>query len=455
MGVHDAVVVVPGIMGSELLDTTTGRTLWGLRDPRWYVNAWTSRAPLQALRLTEDERAGRYGRVRAAGLLRFPAFAPLLRGFEPYTALTTALRRVTAHPAAVLAFPYDWRLPVAHNTTLLAEAADRHLSAWRRHPAYLAARGKDPDGRPARLVIVAHSMGGLLARGLALVQGATDEVGLTVTFGTPFYGAPEAAVLLSAGRGLPVPLPAGRVRELAATLPGVHDLLPTYRCLDTGTDARSLEPDDVRDLGGDRELAECSARWHSRLSHLAPRRHVQVVGAHQPTVQALRIDAGTATGYRYTCRPAAGGGIDRIDLGGDGTVPRQSAQLPRGPAMPLGQTHGAIASTAEALLIAVDALTGTDTGPWQGGGTIGLDLPDTIEEGRTAGVVVTGAAHPRDVGCRVVDLAGNRQVDSPVLRPRDGALVATTCPLGPGLYRVGVAGGGNAPVSQILLVGPH
>ena len=26
-----AVVVLPGIMGSELVDTTTGKTLWGLR----------------------------------------------------------------------------------------------------------------------------------------------------------------------------------------------------------------------------------------------------------------------------------------------------------------------------------------------------------------------------------------------------------------------------------------
>ncbi|MEV4510951.1 hypothetical protein AB0K00_18510 [Dactylosporangium sp. NPDC049525] len=30
----DLVVVVPGIMGSELTDAVTGETLWGLRDPR-------------------------------------------------------------------------------------------------------------------------------------------------------------------------------------------------------------------------------------------------------------------------------------------------------------------------------------------------------------------------------------------------------------------------------------
>src|SRR5712691_7249259 len=108
---RDAVVVVPGIMGSELIDETSGRLLWGLADPRWYVSAWTSGASLDALRLTEDERAGRYGRVRATRLLRFPAFAPLLAGFEPYSRLLKAIRAVAPHPDAVAEFAYDWRLP--------------------------------------------------------------------------------------------------------------------------------------------------------------------------------------------------------------------------------------------------------------------------------------------------------------------------------------------------------
>ena len=39
---QDAVVVVPGIMGSALRDTTTGRPLWGLR-PDWYARTWAGR----------------------------------------------------------------------------------------------------------------------------------------------------------------------------------------------------------------------------------------------------------------------------------------------------------------------------------------------------------------------------------------------------------------------------
>ena len=55
------------------------------------------------------ERAGRYGRVAAR---RFPAFAPLLAGFAPYTAVLKGLRSVVWHPDAVAEFTYDGQLPV-------------------------------------------------------------------------------------------------------------------------------------------------------------------------------------------------------------------------------------------------------------------------------------------------------------------------------------------------------
>ncbi|MFD1047175.1 hypothetical protein ACFQ1S_17285, partial [Kibdelosporangium lantanae] len=38
----DAVIVVPGVMGSELIDAQSGRVLWGMRRLGWYAQAWTS-----------------------------------------------------------------------------------------------------------------------------------------------------------------------------------------------------------------------------------------------------------------------------------------------------------------------------------------------------------------------------------------------------------------------------
>ena len=56
---------------------------------------------------------GRYGRVRATQLLRFPAFAPVLAGLTPYERCRRACRTVLWDPDALAEFPYDWRLPAA------------------------------------------------------------------------------------------------------------------------------------------------------------------------------------------------------------------------------------------------------------------------------------------------------------------------------------------------------
>ncbi|WP_436535218.1 lipase family alpha/beta hydrolase [Actinoplanes sp. HUAS TT8] len=437
----DAVVVVPGIMGSELVDTGTGETLWGLRDPRWYVKAWAGGSALRALALTDDERAGHYGRVRATGLLRFPAFAPVLRGFEPYGRLLDGIRPVTRDPAAVAEFGYDWRLPVSHNAALLADFADAHLRAW---------RARSP-GDDVRVVIVAHSMGGLLARHLTTIPGAADLVRRVITLGTPFYGAAKAVVLLSSGRGGPLPLPHARLRDLVRGLPGVYDLLPTYRCVDTGTDARRLDVSDVRGLGGDGELAEAAFARAGRVARVALPGHVQVVGAHQPTTQSVRLDAGVAVGERWTCKPAAAGGIERVDLAGDGTVYRESAQLHDVAAMPLAQSHGAIARSNEAIIAVADVLTDRRTGPWLGAGDLGLDLPDLVRPGVPFTVEVSGADHPLDVSCRVIDASTDRMVQPVPLRRADGRIAGTVAVPAPGVYRVEAAGGGSSPVSQLVM----
>jgi Lecithin:cholesterol acyltransferase len=453
---RDAVVVVPGIMGSELVDAESGRVLWGLADPRWYVSAWTTGTSLQALALSPKEREGRYGRVRASRLLQFPAFAPVLAGFAPYTKLLAGLRAVTCHQEAVAEFPYDWRLPVAHNSRLLAGFAAAHLARWRAHPMAKAARRAARDGQPARLVLVAHSMGGLLAAGACADERLDGLVRAVLTLGTPSYGAPKAVLMLGSGRGAPA-LPRGRLRRLVAGLPGVYDLLPSYRCISDGTSARRLTAADVAALGGDPELAASSLSRSVRRSATTPWRTgaelVQVAGAHQPTVQALTFDAGTVTGHRYTYQPTAGG-VAQVDLGGDGTVPRESAALPDTTVMPLAQSHGALAGSAEAVLVAQDVLTDRRTGPWQGAGELGLDLPDLITAGQPYQVGVTGLDRPTDASCTVLDLRIGLRVDTPTLVRRGGGIAGAGRPLPAGLYHVRLHGHGTSPVTQLLMATP-
>src|SRR5262249_30049412 len=153
-----------------------------------------------------------------------------------------------------------------HHAARLAECANRHLDAWLAHPRHEQVRAVRPDGRPGRLVLVAHSMGGLVVRAMAAIPGAMERVRAVVTLGTPFEGAAKAAVIPTSGRGGPGPLPHRRMRRLATTMPGLHELLPTYRCVDDGDDVRRLTPADVASLGGDRDLAEAARTMHARTA---------------------------------------------------------------------------------------------------------------------------------------------------------------------------------------------
>jgi hypothetical protein len=128
------------------------------------MKTWTRPDCLTALHMTEAELAGSTGRIQPVQLLRHSGWTPYLKGCEPYTDLVSAAHACAAHPDAVLECPYDWRLPVASNGRLLAEAARRHLTAWRNNPAHAEARTARVDAHPGRLLFVAHSMGGLVTQ---------------------------------------------------------------------------------------------------------------------------------------------------------------------------------------------------------------------------------------------------------------------------------------------------
>ncbi|TQE30531.1 hypothetical protein Sipo8835_23140 [Streptomyces ipomoeae] len=446
-------------MGSALLDTATGRRIWGL-SVRGLARAWRRRDGLLPLHLTAAEREGRYGRVEATGLLEVPAWAPFLQGFEPYGNLLAAVQEVTADRAALLAFPYDWRLPVAVNGARLAEAARRHLTAWRTQP------GSHAGGRPARLVFVAHSMGGLVTRAaLAHSPDLVKDTRAVISLGTPFYGAVKAAVILNGSRHDPLPaLPRHRMAALAATLPGVHDLLPDFRCVDAGLDVNHLTAADVAALGGDKELATQAMEFRQRIRTYGARTlpsHRAVVGVAQPTMQSLRLADGLAHEQYVAFRTHPdgtlardGNGIpERRDRAGDGTVYRDSASLGSLATTYLPLQHGALAKDSIALRHVRAVITEQDDelGPPMGAGEIGLAIPEDIVAGTAWSLRLTGADTFAGITCSVHDAEDDRRITTVRLGWVDDEITArVTLPV-PGLYRVRVDTGGNAPVTQLVL----
>lgn len=442
---RDAIVIVPGIMGSELVDRVSGRVLWGLSDPRWYVSAWTSGQDLRALKVTEAERSGKT-RLQATRLLRSPAFAPLLRGIEPYRDLVRAAHKVAAHPAAVLEFPYDWRLSVAVTAKTFAEAASAHLDRWRHHP-----EGR----RDARLVIIAHSMGGLVAKYSSAMLGGAERIRAVVTLGTPFYGAVKAVRMLATGSA-GLPLPHRRLRNLARTLPSIYDLLPSYRCVDEGSSARRLTVSDIVGLGADVDLADTAALLQVEPSALTSRLY-PVVGVGQPTMQSIKLRDGCAEVCYYTCEEAGSEGIKRVDRRGDSTVYRDAA-LPSGASMSfLPQSHGMLARSHEAMAHVRAVITDRPLGPPLSidgeESVVGLDLPDVVAAGTSFSVKVSNA-DPTAVSLRVRDGVGQEIQYVRKLTVLEGAITARLTLSQPGIFRVEAEHGSYSPVSQLLLVTP-
>jgi pimeloyl-ACP methyl ester carboxylesterase len=433
-------------MGSELVDQH-GKVMWGL-SVRALGRAWAT-GQMDGLIVTDEERAG-CPRLRPSRLLRVPAFLPGLHGLEPYTAMLNRLsNEIAIDPRAVGEFPYDWRLSVEYNGKLLAGRCDEHLANWR---AVVASAGY-ADPADVRIVLVAHSMGGLVARYATEVAEARPLVRRIVTLGTPYFGAVKAVQMLATGEGAPVPHRAAR--SLAVTCPGVYDLLPRYKCVTEPVETtdpaavqpRLLTPDDVAAVGASRPLATAAADRYAILDRSASAESAvpisALVGADQPTLQGLSISSGE-------CRFEQA--LLNVDHGGDGTVYRQAAAPLGATAFPLPQRHGALAKTAEAMTFVRDKLVGADTGPPLGTRPIGLDLPSAAGAGEAIEVKVSGTGDPVGVEVTSTNLETGARTTWAPGRPREGSLLFTRAGLQPGLHRVEVKAGGFSPVSEIILV---
>jgi pimeloyl-ACP methyl ester carboxylesterase len=465
----DAVVIVPGIMGStlSLVDETGSRQVWGVSSALKNAARIGSGSRIDALRVRDAELTGELRRVVPTGLLMLPEWMHGFGGMEPYKRLVETVTKTVLHPDAVLSFAYDWRLDVEHNARILAREASAHLKRWRDDERLRDVRSRRNDDREPRLVFVAHSMGGLLVRAMFGLAAEQPDTRAVVTLGTPFAGSVKTMRMLAAGKGGPPGMSAEATRRACLSMPSVYDLLPWYRCRLQGDDVVALTQEDVAGVGSPPHPADQAFERRARTATGELPGHRAVVGVGQDTPQSLELTGSDVITYNWGYRRNNRGELIREsgrlvteNFDGDGTVFHYSARTAATEGVPVAQHHQSLAVDPASLRIVQKVITGiTDLDTVLGDGPdetpLGLEVPDEAGLNQPVEIRIRSDHASGDISCAVEDTARR---DAVVRRPlvrggrEEDAFVVRTDMDVPGLYRVRVAAG-NAEVTKLVMIG--
>jgi pimeloyl-ACP methyl ester carboxylesterase len=444
----DLIVVIPGIGGSALKRGNT--VLW---DPAWsgFARAMLrSGEQFEALTLA---RPGADDGVVATGLIDGLHVIPGLWSYGSYAPLTRHLRTLCG-AANVVEFPYDWRRSIILTARLLTARIDAELTMR-------------PDG--TRVVLVAHSMGGLVARRWLACEGGAERCRMLITIGTPYRGSIKALGALAHGLWR-IPGRAGRrLRTFLWSLPSVHELLPTYDCLVGLDNTRTgLAVHRPAALAGDAlfdPAMACHAETAKAVEALGapqPFETIAIVGQRQPTRTLARERDGQ---IELLGDDVWQGAAETVYGVGDGTVPRGSAQPPEWG----DRVAGAYANTGrhlnlpqsrrvwrdvEAAIIGREFLGLGD--PERGG--FGIDLPDVLPSSAPLAVQARHDSDRLDLILEVIGCASDTLVTRKAFRNLgDGRYEATVRDLDPGIYEVaavGIADGAPRRICDAVIVFP-
>lgn len=285
--------------------------------------------------------------------------------------------------ANVVAFPYDFRrsiVPAAQR--LAAQVAGR-----------LDELGAERD-QDKRVVVVAHSLGGLVARFWLGPLGGWRVCRSLITLGTPHRGAPKALDLLVNGVRLPGwPRILRRPTALLRDWDSLYELLPRYRCVWDADAATARYPYELPTprLAGRAGAAfavhqEVARVWEQTVPRSGPEMVVRLGYSHQ-TASSARW-AGGRLSMSKKC-PSWLELPGWQDDHGDGTVPAISAvptELDGVDARGLRvlERHGPIASLAEIVELLESYEGRAPLAPARGEerpASVGVDLAEMYQAG--------------------------------------------------------------------------
>lgn len=315
----DVVVLIPGIGGSSL--SHQGKPVWDFTPGAFLRGVFSLGKSIDRLRLDgDDPDADDLGDgVVATRLLPDLHIVPGLEWrIDGYSHIA---RQMIEQFGCVpgdnyFELPYDWRRDNRVAARTLARSAHGWLQRWR-----------DKSGNTeAKLILIGHSMGGIVARlYLELLDGWRQTRSL-ITFGTPYLGSVNALDFLANGFRKGWGPFVVDISDTLRSFTSVYQLLPSYRCM-RGADGAWLPLDGVDWTGTavDPDRVAAALRMHRDLRTQVDSRRSSgdegyeirpVAGDYQRTMWSASLQNGVVTTSFLRSLE---------EEGGDGTVPKVSA----------------------------------------------------------------------------------------------------------------------------------
>lgn len=313
----DLFVLIPGITGTVL--RKDGRDVWALSGSALRSLVFSGGRGLESLRLEgDDPNLDDLGDgITAPEVILGFTLLPGLHKCDSYKRLLDFIADSgLVSSGALVTFPYDWRRDNRVAARKLGRAVEEGLR-----------RLREQGAANPRAVLIAHSMGGLVARYWLEVLGGWRQCRALVTFGTPHRGSVKILDYLANGyKEMFVDLTA-TVRSCTSA----YQLLPVYPAIETESGwERAGEAAGLPNL--DPALAAAGLAFHREIEAAQEANSrdplyrsggyalIPVIGSGQPTLQSARLEEG-----RLVAQPSVPPGFESVLADGDGSVPRVSA----------------------------------------------------------------------------------------------------------------------------------
>ena len=316
----DIIVLLPGITGSVL--EKDGKVAWGVGGKTIAKALFTrGKSMRKALMMDgDDPDLDDLGDgVVATRLVPDLHLIPKVWKIDGYTKVGDRIKEMfeVTEGENYFEFPYDWRRTNIASARSLRRKSHDWLKAWRE-------KSNNPG---AKLVLVAHSMGGLVSRYFIEVLEGWRDTRLLLTFGTPYRGSLNAVDSLVNGvrKG-----PKGLINltDLSRSFTGLYELLPIYPAYDGGNGELTRVAETAGIPNVDQARASAALKFHRAIEN--------AVTANRANAEymANRYELYPIVGIRQNTNQSAvrdGNGVRMLqtyegeDMSGDGTVPRVSA----------------------------------------------------------------------------------------------------------------------------------